>query len=393
MSDHGAHFDVFTQQTGGAHGGAEYDLGFSLQAQADPHGQHFDRFTKSGGVTKHGERWDEFGWQEMPRHHGRNFDDSFGSPTANTGPHGTWFDVFSGGTQLRYLSDGNSEYEAVVVDLDADHAVVERKDGKREEIELAQILMWRDGVATDINADAEPDRPAPGMPEDAARGGAIASLNTESIPRSDAEAPSAHSATAAGGGERQTIDPQVETPVLSLKVVGDVTDVGKLQVTGKAMKNAVEAHSTNLAHIANGDYGKVKCPSCGTSNKDGYDIGHTPMHGSSMGKSKMFGSCRSCGFGHTFPPPKSVAPKRSKLAKTDDDELDVAKSVDSSETAVQSQDLEGKPGNQQAGANWCPHCQHTCRKVEDGKCPTCGGPVRVKKTQDTLAELRKMAGV
>lgn len=389
MSDqHGAHFDVFTQQSGSPHGGAEYDTGFGLQGLVDPHGEHFDRFTKSGGVTKHGERWDEFGWKEMPSYHGRNFDSDFNSPTAHTGEHGTWFDTFSGGTQLRYVADGNAEYEGVVIDLSADHAVVERRGGKRDEIELNQILMWREGNATDINVSAEPDRPAPGFQQDAARGGAIASMNTESIPESDAEAPSAHDAAARGGGERETIDPQLETPVMTLKVVGEVFDVGKLQVTGKSMQNAVETHSSNLAHIANGDYHKVKCPGCGTSNKDGYDLGHKPMKGPKMGQSKMFGSCRNCGFGHTFPPPKQAPQKRSKLAKSEDEGIDVDKSVDTSETAVQGSTEGGE------GKVWCASCQHYCRRDEHGKCPTCGGSVKVRKAvADIIADIRKRAGI
>jgi hypothetical protein len=73
------------------------------------------------------------------------------------------------------------------------------------------------------------------MPEDAARGGAIASLNTESIPESDAEAPSAHSRPRPAAASQSPIDPQMETSVMTLKVLDDVYDVGKLQVTGKAM--------------------------------------------------------------------------------------------------------------------------------------------------------------
>jgi hypothetical protein len=115
VSGHGAHFDDFRSQSGSPHGGAEFDVGFGLQGTIDTaaHGERFDEFAKRPGVGKHGERWDEFGWKDMPVLHGARFDDAFANHTAlaNEAGHGTWFDAFRGGTQLRYLADGGAEYE------------------------------------------------------------------------------------------------------------------------------------------------------------------------------------------------------------------------------------------------------------------------------------------
>lgn len=65
----------------------------------------------------------------------------------------------------------------------------------------------------------------------------------------------------------------------------------------------------------------------------------------------------------------------------------VGKSMDADETATQQQDVEGGPA-----ANWCKHCQHYCRKVEAGKCPTCGGAVSVKKSWMDELDVLKTPG-
>jgi hypothetical protein len=135
----------------------------------------------------------------------------------------------------------------------------------------------------------------------------------------------------------------------------------------------------------------VKCPGCGDGSS--YDVGHTPGRGAKMGTSKMFGSCRGA-VSSTPSPRRSSSPQpKSKLAKTDDaSQVDVAKSVDSSETAVQGDTTRGGEGKA-----WCGQCKHYCREVEDGKCPTCGSSVTVKKFADRLPDvvkrLRERAGV
>jgi endogenous inhibitor of DNA gyrase (YacG/DUF329 family) len=171
-----------------------------------------------------------------------------------------------------------------------------------------------------------------------------------------------------------------------------VYDVGKLQVTGKAMANAVEQHRTNVAHIANGEHAKVKCPGCGDGSS--YDVGHTARARREDGHEQDVRLVPGVRFQAHLPRAEDqAAAAPSKLAKTDDaSQVDVAKSVDSSETAVQG-DTDG--GGE--GKAWCGQCKHYCRKVEDGKCPTCGSSVRVKKfaerLPDVVKRLRERAGV
>jgi hypothetical protein len=335
MSDHGAHFDVFTPAGRLAARRRRVRPGFGLQpsptrtaststasrrAAASPS-------TASGGTSSAGRTCRSATAATSTR--------SSPAPTAHTGPHGTWFDVFSGGTQLRYVADGNSEYEGVVIDLGADHAVVERRDGKRDEIELVQILMWREGNATDINVDAQPDRPEPGIPEDAARGGAIASMNTESIPRSDAEAPSAHSATAAGGGDAHADRP----------AGGDVDDdaqgrrrrVRRRQAQGHRQGDRAGGRAAPLEPRAH-QQRRLRQGEVPVVRREGaYDIGHQPYQGTKMPAREDVRLLPQLRLQAHLPAAEDQAPQAapSKLAKTDDDELDVAKSVDSSETALQ----------------------------------------------------------
>jgi hypothetical protein len=129
LSTHGSHFDVFQQQAGSPHGGAEFDRGFGLTPLPIRTASTSTASPRAANVTKHGERWDEFGWNDMPTGHGRNFDADFAADGAQAS-HGTWFDVFSGGTQLRYVGDGNHELRGRRPRPGADHATVQRRDGK-----------------------------------------------------------------------------------------------------------------------------------------------------------------------------------------------------------------------------------------------------------------------
>lgn len=355
MATHGPLHDEFHAHSGAPHGGAMYDEGFGLQATVDTHGALHDRFgVKPGRVGKHGDRWDEFGWTDMPAKHGQLFDSDFAQPAAlGNGEHGTWHDVFRG-AQVRYLYDGR-EYEGVVLETHGTHAICEprygrNQGGNRHEVGLGQFTQLRD--ATEHGNPHVGDVPTaqPGTTQDTA-------------PRSTAEAPSAHSATASGGhlpvagGSKS--QPGGTTSTVANKAEPDDTDVTKAASGSPAFKvpgshhgpfcmGCAKQHAKSIGaptiHPAEPRHATASCPGCGTRIR---------AHGS----------------------------------------IPVHKSVDASETATQARD-EGD----NTGKAYCPNCEHYCRKTEDGNCPTCGKPVKGaekahRSDADVLKELRDLAEV
>lgn len=293
MSDHGTHFDEFAATAASPHGGATFDAGFGLQAGTDTRGKLFDLFGKPAAPELRGEHYDDFEWRDMPALHGHLFDSDYEAPTALAGgqvagEHATWFDAFRGGAFVRYQHDG-AEYEGVIIDCNREFATVKTNGGAdgggRHEVYLGQILKWREASAAATLADSQPHPTAePGTTDTSVVGGP------------QGERPSGES-SAMGGGERTSVDPELDKPSISVKI-------------------------------------------------DGKD-------------------------------------------------LDVGKSVDSTETAVQGETHDGDSDDGRHA--YCKHCGHTCRKPRDGKCPTCGGRVTIKKTVAELADvakrLREVAGV
>src|SRR4051812_543915 len=150
MGSHGPQFDEFTAQSGEHHGGAVFDEfhgGPAANAGTKSVTQSYRDVTANG--QGHGAHWDEFGWKQMPNPHGRHFDSDFTQPAALDGEHGTWMDVFQGGTQVRADVNGIAGVEAVVIECKGDHAVLElrrpRKQdgGGRVEVNLNQIRELR----------------------------------------------------------------------------------------------------------------------------------------------------------------------------------------------------------------------------------------------------------
>jgi hypothetical protein len=68
----------------------------------------------------------------------------------------------------------------------------------------------------------------------------------------------------------------------------------------------------------------------------------------------------------------------NNMMKTERSALDVLKEMNSQETAAQ-----GDPDDGGEGGHWCEHCKHTCRKPQDGKCPTCGHEVVAKSWESS----------
>src|ERR1039458_1619610 len=143
MSDqHGKLFDENFQIATSTHGGAQFDEGFQEQAKNLAHGPRYDNFDpiKQTDQKYGGASFDEFGWQDVQRSHGRHFDDDFEAPTAKDGKHGTWFDVFDG-AEIRYVYEG-ADWEGTVIAINGDYATVESASGTHE-VSFDQFQSYR----------------------------------------------------------------------------------------------------------------------------------------------------------------------------------------------------------------------------------------------------------
>lgn len=278
MPDHGKLFDQFSARASHAHGGSYFDAGFGHRTLADAHGKLYDLFGVPRDSDAHGPLFDDFGWKTMPVAHGAQFDSDFRSDTADTGDHGTWFDVFRGGTEVKFILDG-ADYEGTVIDCHRDHANVRGHDGQIHEIGLSQFLAYR----TPNQAQAGPTMPA-----------------------SDATAPSAHSPDAHGAfhGDRSPVttdmppvvqevpqgqhaEPRAGLPAglmdtfTRLKSMADDLDVVKdVDTTATAIQAKDGAktvgHRANCPQGGSGPCGADvdgHCTSCGTTVHDHEAVG------------------------------------------------------------------------------------------------------------------------
>jgi transcription elongation factor Elf1 len=246
MTDHGPQFDEFYRRPEHSHNGSEFDGDFHSDPgrQAGAHGERFDEFEQMARVDRYGERWDEDGWRTMPAKHGQQFDQDFGIHAAlDAGEHGTWQDVFRGGTQVRYIY-GGQDLEGVVLHCERTHVIVAPRHthangGQRHELGLGQIKELRH--ATNSGAPSRPQGPT------AQPGNTPAPLTA-----SDAHAPSAHDATASGrplralksiaedlGLANPTSDEQVAKAIDALALLED--EVAKARRGGGARGRAGSA--------------------------------------------------------------------------------------------------------------------------------------------------------
>lgn len=261
MSKHGPQFDEFHAQSGEHHGGAVFDEhhgGPSANAGTDAVTQ---TYREASPGTRFGPLWDQTGWKQMPEHYGRFMDSNFREHAAHTGPHGTWMDVFSGGTEVRADVGGIAGTEAVVIECHPDHAVLELRrprhadGGGRVEVNIGQIREWRH--ATQQGQSQETRKPAahPG--------------NTTAPKRaSAAEAPSAHNRRARGGGRHEVdVGEATSGTRMTVKTDEDNVDVAKLAPThtcGSCGKGSYVKSGANVYHHAGGTAGnRASSCSCG----------------------------------------------------------------------------------------------------------------------------------
>lgn len=374
MSGHGPQFDQFSRQTGSPHGGATFDEGFGLSAThaSAAHGKLFDQFATRPGVDRYGEHFDEFGWQDMPTLHGRHFDEGFassGSDTAhdNTHGHGTWFDAFRGGAEIRCMIDG-ADYEGTIVDCNADHAVVQTREGGRHEVDYDQILRWRPANG------GKPSR-------DTKRGGMHKPETDTSVVGS---APTSPSVSANGGHLSDRVHSMPSESIVANKTTDEALEVEKGGRRGSPVPappgTPQERRTQRIAAAGKKQpevrHGGFSCKGCGHADWRMHPvIDKTGKPSSQIGMK----GCASCGTMHP-----------TRIGKTSGEALDVSKDVDASETAVQAKDQEAPADG--AGKAWCKTCSHYCKKVQDGHCPTCGGPVSVRKSlADTLDLLKGLS--
>jgi hypothetical protein len=335
-TDHGHLFDTFSASASHAHGGSYFDAGFGLQTIRDAHGKLYDRFGVPRDSSAHGERFDNFGWHDMPALHGQQFDSDFQTPTGLTGEHGTWFDAFRGGTEVRFMLEG-ADYEGTVIDCNPQFARVRSHDGQTHEVELAQFLAFR----SPTQEQASPSTPA-----------------------SDAEAPSAHSADAHGafGGDRAPV-PTGMPSVIETARPGEHTDQRSSLPEGlqdtflhlKTLANEIDVEKISV--------GGKACPHCG------HDTFKIPPAGSAKTV-----TCNGCGAAHRFsdvaghtitpaprPTPGGIRGQGSAFGK----------SVDSTETATQGAAVEtvGHRSNCPRGGS------APCGAAVEGRCTICKAQV------------------
>lgn len=195
---HGPRFDEFPARAHDPHG-AQQDEGYGASPAAQPAKDTYgDGRQPVAGAGKHGEHYDDFGWTQVPALHGQNFDTDFSQPATLDGvEHGSWYDVFRGdqSVDIKYIYGGR-DYEGTVIDCGDGEVTVltygENQGGGRHVIGLGQMKEMR--RMTRLGGPAEDRHPT-----------ATAGYTPAPQRASTAEAPSAHDATARGGG-RASLD-------------------------------------------------------------------------------------------------------------------------------------------------------------------------------------------
>lgn len=328
MPDHGHLYDNFSRQATHSHGGSYFDSGFGQKAADEAHGLLHDKFGVPRPDAAHGERFDDFGWNSMPVLHGQHFDSDFAAPTAHAGGHGTWFDEFRGGTEVRFMADG-ADYEGTIVEVNREYATVRSHDGQVREVGLSQFLGYRTPTQ-------QQDGPA--------------------LPASDAHAPSAHSHDAHGGGARDSALTSEPSTFEHVSEGPGNTDARSGMPAGlmdtfqslKALADTIDVEKVEHGVVVDGK--PDECMHCGTKLapvkekllRDGHPT------------DARTAACKTCGTEH----------------------VGITKSMDATDTAVQRAPSGGAPAKTVGHRNGCPRGGGApCGSEVDGSCSICKAQV------------------
>lgn len=193
-----------------------------------------------------------------------------------------------------------------------------------------------------------------------------------------------------GGGARGTVGPKLPASAPAktrAKPLSPAWHAGKRA----AMSNQATAARAKLAagsgaRMPGVKHGGFKCANCGHHDwREHPVVGKEGQHHATL----AFQGCVRCGTMHA---------SHVGVGKDHDDQVDVAKEIDSSETALQTQ---GGGGAAVVGhRRGCPKGgDGPCGKAVGGKCSLCSAPVQDhfalthKTIADVAADLRKMAGL
>lgn len=170
---HGGLFDLFPERPQAVHGSNLYDEGFQLQDKpAGPHGRNFDEWGTPTADTAHGERWDEFGWKDMPDLHGGTlYDEGFASSSANESTRGPLYDLFQPSTRVKYIFDGKDAEGIVQGVTQAGDVVVQPRGGNGAvEVGVSQFLQYSSPSVDNAATKAPPSNAAPSARDSTAHG-------------------------------------------------------------------------------------------------------------------------------------------------------------------------------------------------------------------------------
>jgi len=334
---HGRLFDNFSAQASHTHGGSYFDAGFGVQTLEDAHGRLYDLFGARRGDELHGDHFDEFGWKAMPAIHGQLFDSSFRTEIPQSDGHhgrGDWYDVFRGGTQVRYMLEG-LDCEGTVISVNDEYATVESSEGQTHQVGLSQFLEYR----TPTQEQASPP---------------ITETESENPSRHDPTADGAH----VGDERRHAVDPGSKVDHVSPGPGNTDTRSGLpagLMSTFDRLKTlAVEM---DVEKVSDGVVTEEKipqaCKNCGTK----LNAKRERMIVAGALKSVHVATCPTCQTTHVG---------------SDGAGAVTAKSVDTTELAVQ-----GKPTGKTVGhRNNCPKGGSApCGAETDGRCGLCKAEV------------------
>lgn len=337
---HGSLYDLFPERPQAVHGGARFDEGFNLQDKGAPKGASYDEFGTPSGPDNgdHGQLWDQWGWKDMPDiHGGLLYDDGFASSTANTSKQGNLFDLFQPSTQVKFIYDGKDS-EGIVDHVDGEDVFVRQRGSANViPVGLSQFLAFRSPSLDNTAVMAE---------------------------RSDAEAPSAWSPDAHGGG-RGLGEPYGQ-PIASTPQGGATQERsgipgGSMNIVDQ-LKSMFDSNDVQKEHI-------------------GFDAMVEKLEGQGHSSEKAKAIAASIGrkkYGAKGMEAKSEAAKTvrlpSELLKSYSEwsgVTTVAKEVTVAETAIQAEEGATPFAGSKGAGSYCPECRVKVKPSEDGRCPTC----------------------
>lgn len=366
---HGSLFDLFPDRPQSLHGGARFDEGFGLQDKKSPKGSLFDEFgTPSASDSSHGQIWDEFGWREMPEiHGGLLYDDDYQDNSVNESSRGLLFDLFQPSTQVKFIYDGKDS-EGIVDHVAGDNVVVTpRSGGDAVEVGLSQFLAYRSPSLDNASTTAD---------------------------QSSAEAPSARSASAHGGGRSAAPSPgspveptpQGGSPDSKSAVAADwsIVDHLKSVLDGNdvAKTNGFSMHQVHPGYVqhtaspggiighsrATGDGVMAHAKSGGSMNYVGTFPGHADAHKAIIAHFKEHAA-----MAKTRRLPSQTLKSYSEWGGV----TTISKDMTTAQLAVQAEDGAAAFAGAKGAGSYCPECRESKAKLtEDGRCPDCNTPLK-----------------